>query len=187
MALSAHLGSLEAEKQKLRAQVSTHHRTLVLSSRSCPPATSSFPSRSPSAHSTPDVSASSGAPPVSGEPVAEGRAGQSSAEAAGQGAGSGGAGGAKQTPAVHVLYTQIRPGGAAAGESDECASACVRACVRGRWVCLQGLSVSLFKDIILKHESKLTLPLESLAVSIKLSANSKTGSSTAVAAVRLSE
>lgn len=70
--------------------------------------------------------------------MAEGRAGQSSAEAAGQRAGSGGAGGAQQTPAVHVLHTQIRPGGAAAGENDECV------CDRERWVCLQGLSVSFF-------------------------------------------
>ena len=48
--------------------------------------------------------------------MVEGRAGRCSAAAAGQGAGGGDAGGAEQTPAVHVLHTQIRPGGAAAGE-----------------------------------------------------------------------
>lgn len=58
----------------------------------------------------------SGASSLSGEPVVEGRAGRRSAAAAGQGAGGGHPGGAEQTPAVHVLHTQIRPGGAAAGE-----------------------------------------------------------------------
>ncbi len=48
--------------------------------------------------------------------MVEGRAGRCSAAAAGQGAGGGHAGGAEQTPAVHVVHTQIRPGGAAAGE-----------------------------------------------------------------------
>ena len=48
--------------------------------------------------------------------MVEGRACRGSAAAAGQGAGGGHPGGAEQTPAVHVLHTQIRPGGAAAGE-----------------------------------------------------------------------
>lgn len=50
--------------------------------------------------------------------MAAGRAGQSPAAAAGQRAGGGHVGGAQQAPAVHVLHTQIRPGGAAAGEND---------------------------------------------------------------------
>lgn len=133
MALSAHLGSLEAEKQKLRAQVSDRCRNkkdndfvlfmfsvwtlykmnlpqIVLLIMSCSPSSFlSFPSLflRPSA---------SGASSLSGEPVVEGRAGRCSAAAAGQGAGGGHPGGAEQTPAVHVLHTQIRPGGATAGE-----------------------------------------------------------------------
>lgn len=59
---------------------------------------------------------SSGPSSLSGEPVVEGRACWSSAASAGPRAGGGHAGGAEQTPAVHVVYTQIRPGGAAAGQ-----------------------------------------------------------------------
>lgn len=174
MALSAHLGSLEAEKQKLRAQVSVFSPFTPFQLLCSPPVASlrgrrlhllspSFPSftlgplifctthfTSPSR-----VSASSGAPSVSGEPVAEGRAGQSSAEAAGQRAGSGGAGGAQQTPAVHVLHTQIRPGGAAAGESDVCVCVTERdGCVSRAFLCL------FFKDINLKYEPELTSTFE---------------------------
>lgn len=153
MALSAHLGSLEAEKQKLRAQVSffcpsgSFQLSMtgstsplcfcpppphLLASCFCPFLTNimyfslhfSFPHflilAQPFCISNTSscVSVSSGASSVSGEPVAAGRAGQSPAAAAGQRAGGGHVGGAQQAPAVHVLHTQIRPGGAAAGEND---------------------------------------------------------------------
>lgn len=48
--------------------------------------------------------------------MVKGRAGWCSAATAGQRAGGGHAGRTEQTPAVHVLHTQIRLGGAAAGE-----------------------------------------------------------------------
>lgn len=50
--------------------------------------------------------------------MAEGRASRCSAAAAGPRAGGGHPRGTEQTPAVHVLHTQIRPGGAAAGEES---------------------------------------------------------------------
>lgn len=48
-----------------------------------------------------------GASPVSGEPVVERRAGRCPAAPPRQGAGGGHAGGAEQTPAVHVLHKEI--------------------------------------------------------------------------------
>lgn len=57
--------------------------------------------------------------------MAERRAGQRSAAAAGHGAGGGDPGGAEQTPAVHVLHTQIRPGRASSGEENLPADDCV--------------------------------------------------------------
>lgn len=151
MALSAHLGSLEAEKQKLRAQVSFTETLcsyilyfLRLFSHSCFYICFSSPyftlpfffsSSLCSSSNLPRfflvilfpssflifslcLVSSSGASSLSGEPVAEGRAGRCSAAAPEQGAGSGHPGGAEQTPPVHVLLTQIRPGRAATGEED---------------------------------------------------------------------
>ena len=62
--------------------------------------------------------AAPGTEAVPGKPVAEGRAGRGPAEAAGQGAGGGHAGGAEQTPAVHEQYPQVRPGVAITGRSQ---------------------------------------------------------------------
>lgn len=70
--------------------------------------------------------------------MVEGRAGRCSAAAAGQGAGGGDAGGAEQTPAVHVLHTQIRPGGAAAGEDTSNGTQTqMRRCLYPQRVCNQ--------------------------------------------------
>lgn len=62
------------------------------------------------------ASSLSGSSSLSGEPVVEGWAGWRSAAASGHGAGGGHPRGAEQTPAVHVLHTQVWPGWAASGE-----------------------------------------------------------------------
>lgn len=64
------------------------------------------------------------------------RAGWSSAATAGQGAGGRHTGGTEQAPAVHVLHTQIRLGGATAGEKTSCTQTKMSLCV---WVCSGGV------------------------------------------------
>lgn len=170
MALSAHLGSIEAEKQKLRAQVSfCGTRTLKLRFTPvclccflylklfrplfvlpfCPCSfasysfvchiTNFFPSLPTSSsllflilalthHLCFLLSFSSGATSVSGEPVVKRRAGWSSAATAGQGAGGRHTGGTEQAPAVHVLHTQIRLGGATVGEKTSCTQTKMSVC-----------------------------------------------------------
>lgn len=63
-------------------------------------------------------SCSPGAEAVSGEPVAERRAGPGPAAATGAGTGSGYFRGAEQTPAVHEQHPQVRPRRAAYGKGS---------------------------------------------------------------------
>lgn len=111
LALSAHLGSLEAEKQKLRAQVNISQTrqeiktTFILLHH--------LPSLLPSLFL---LILFTGTSSVPGEPVVERRVGRFTAAPPRQGAGGGNTRGAEQTPAVHVLHKEIWCGGATNGE-----------------------------------------------------------------------
>lgn len=102
------------------------------------------------------VSFPSGASSLSGEPVVTGRAGWCSAATAGQGAGGGHPGGTEQTPAVHVLHTQIRHGGAAAGEqtTNFITQMCVLWCSGLLCVHIQRLELVPLTAVILFYELK---------------------------------
>lgn len=98
LALSAHLGSLEAEKQKLRAQVNISQTRQEIKTKFI------------LLHHLPSLFllvSFTGTSSVPGEPVVERRAGWFTAAPPRQGAGGGNTRGAEQTPAVHVLHKEI--------------------------------------------------------------------------------